>query len=224
MSKKDYLQNIEGAEHRFVGEPLEIKLKEGEQSRKDLIDGNALLFNSRTTIAGLFEEEILPGALEGVIERSDVRCLLNHNPNYPLARSNKGEGTLKLEATEKGLRYSYKTPDRTYARDLEDAIKSGDISGSSFYFNKPLEERWLERANELPLRQIVKFDQILDVSPVTFPAYPDTSVAKRSLDAYKEERDNIETDIEDDNTPQGTTRAKNLDVFEAQYLINKNNS
>jgi phage head maturation protease len=43
------------------------------------VSGYALIFNSESRDLGGFTETIEPSALEGVLERSDVLCLLNHN-------------------------------------------------------------------------------------------------------------------------------------------------
>jgi len=71
-----------------------------------------------------------------------VRCLFNHDPNYILARCVNGVGTLALSVDAVGLKYSYTTPDRSYAEDLANAIASGDVSQSSFAF-EIAEEEWL---------------------------------------------------------------------------------
>ena len=71
------------------------------------VTGYAIIFNSESKDLGGFKEVIEPSALEGVLERSDVLCLLNHNEDKGvLARWNQGKGSLNLEIDEKGLRYS----------------------------------------------------------------------------------------------------------------------
>ena len=210
MSKQtDYIKNIENIERRFFTAPVTIEVREDGDKQKATIEGMAALFNSRTNIGDWFEEEVLPGAFDDVLD-NDVRCLFNHNPNFVLARSNDGKGTLKLEVTETGLKYSYVTPNRSYAKDLEDAITSGDISGSSFAF-RIKEEKWITREGKMDLRQIVKFERLLDVSPVTFPAYEDATVGKRSQETFRA------SEIEVNNPETIETKS----VFEAQILINK---
>lgn len=187
MSKeKDYIGNITDAERRFFEAPVTIEMREaGDADKPSVIEGYAFKFNRTTTIADFFREEILPGSADDVLQ-DDVRCLFNHNPNFVLARSNNGEGTLKLSLDEVGLKYRYETPNVSYAKDLEESIRLGNVSQSSFAFGID-EQRWVEREGELPLRQIVKFKRLYDVSPVTYPAYQDTSVAKRSLEAFSTE-------------------------------------
>jgi|TARA_R110002096_G_scaffold417771_1_gene621533 HK97 family phage prohead protease len=205
MSKDtDYIKSIDSAERRFFS--TKVSMEKREEGKTPKIEGMAALFNVVTRIGDWFEEEVMPGAFDDVIN-DDVRCLFNHNPNYVLARSVEGKGTLALSLTAEGLKYSYETPNRSYAKDLEDAIESGDISGSSFAF-RIKEQKWISRKDDIDLRQIVKFERLLDVSPVTYPAYPDATVGKRSLDAFKAE-DNIE-------------EIKTKTVREAQLIINKN--
>lgn len=215
MSKnKDYIKNIEGAERRFFAAPVTIEKRADGDEEQNIIEGYAFKFNKITTIGGWFREEILPGSADDILN-DDIRCLFNHNPNLILARSVKGKGTLTLSVDAVGLKYSYATPDRTYARDLEDAIESGDVDQSSFAFQAE-EVIWVDGGDSEPdLRQIKKFKIIYDVSPVTYPAYQDTSVAKRSHDAFK--ANGLEVEGE-----EITEKRESLSLCEAQQFINNN--
>lgn len=187
-SKKDYIESIEGAERRHITHKVECRADDEGST----IEGVAAVVNKRTDL-GWFEEEIMPGAFDSVL-KDDVRALFNHDPNFPLARSVDGQGTLKLSIDGNGdLRYSYKTPNRSYAKDLDDAIRSGDVSQSSFAFSIE-EETWIERDGKPELRQINKVKRLYDVSPVTYPAYQDTSVAKRSFESVKPKEKGFSTD------------------------------
>lgn len=182
--KKDYIENVENAERRFFMSTVESRSSEDEG---ETIEGYAALYGSRTDL-GMFHEEIRSGAFDGVLN-DDVRALYNHDPNMVLARSVNGEGTLKLSLDAKGLRYSYKTPNRSYAKDLADAIRSGDVSQSSFAFQVESDE-WKEgRSGEPDVRTITKFKKLFDVSPVTYPAYPDATVGARGLETIKQEKE-----------------------------------
>jgi HK97 family phage prohead protease len=184
MEKKDYISEIDGAERRTIALPVNYR-KEGEEKGK--IEGIAAVVNSRTDL-GWFEEEISPGAFDDVMG-DDVRALFNHSPDMVLARTK--SGTLTLGLNEKGdLTYSYETPDRSYARDLEDSIAAGDVDQSSFAFSIR-EESWIwadkrTDGGKKDLRIIKKMSRLYDVSPVTYPAYQDTTVAKRSMTSAKE--------------------------------------
>lgn len=213
MSKKDYIKQIENAERRFVTATVTIENRADDNNEGPaVIEGYASLFNSRTNIGGWFREEILPGAFDDVLQ-DDVRCLFNHDPNKILARSEKGKGTLAISVDKKGLKYRYETPDISYAKDLAESIRLGNVSQSSFGF-RAKEVVWIEEEGKPDLRQIKKMERLYDVSPVTYPAYQDTTVAKRSHDAFV---------AENKPTKKENERADTLDVCEAQYLYNKNN-
>ncbi len=212
---KDKQNKSEGPERRYITEPVKVAKRGDGDNEMNIIEGYAFKFNKVTTIGGWFREEILPGAADDVMN-DDIRCLFNHNPSLILARSVNGIGTLTLSVDNVGFKYSFKTPDRSYARDLENAISSGDVDGSSFSF-RAKEVIWISGGdNELDLRQIKKFEVIEDVSPVTYPAYDDTTVAKRSHDTFVAE--NEITDNESDDQ-----KRTSLSVFEAQNINNKNN-
>lgn len=217
MEGKDYIQNIsETAERRFFASEVRAEKKEADaENTSTVIEGYAAKFNSETVIGNWyqFREKISPGAFDDVLN-DDVRCLFNHNPNYVLARSKEGKGTLTLSVDKVGLKYSYVTPERSFAKDLEDAIALGDVSQSSFAFDIE-EQNWTEIDGELPVRNIVKFKRLYDVAPVTYPAYADTEVAKRSLDAFKEK-------VNKDNGETRSNENKELNAFDAQIIINSN--
>jgi HK97 family phage prohead protease len=194
--KKDYINDIENAERRFISPQIEIRA-EGETNT---IEGIAAVVN-KTTDLGWYEERIEPGAFDDVLN-DDVRALFNHDPNFVLARSKGGKGTLSLSIDKTGnLKYSYKTPDRSFARDLQDAIKAGDVDQSSFAFSIK-EEKWEfageENGRNKDLRTILKVERLYDISPVTYPAYQDTTVAARSKESLKNESNETKEQIKQD--------------------------
>ncbi len=165
----------------------EIRNNEGTISNNvKVIDGYALVFNKLskelyTRDYGTFVEIIEPTALNGVLERSDVLCLLNHNEDRGvLARCQFGKGTLGLTIDDIGLRYIFDAPSTSLGEEVTEGIRRGDINTSSFAFTAKTVE-WKKLANGTRLRVIKQFEEIFDVSPVYKEAYPDTSVASRSL-------------------------------------------
>jgi len=145
------------------------------------------VFNSESNDLGGFTEIIEPNALDGIIEKSDILCVLNHNEDKGvLARSNKGIGSLILEVDEKGLKYAFEAPNTALGDELLEGIKRGDISASSFAF-RVLVDKWTKKADGTYLRTIQSIDEIFDVSPVYRAAYDATSVDTRGLDEVKEE-------------------------------------
>lgn len=157
---------------------------EGEESRK--VVGYAAVFNSDSEEMWGFKERIAPGAFDEAISVSDVRALFNHDPNMLLARTS--SGTLTLSVDERGLRYEFEAPNTTAGNDLLEMLKRGDVSQSSFAFTVK-DEKWDEVKDEMPIRTITKVKRLYDVSPVTYPAYPDTTAARRSLDQWRKEHE-----------------------------------
>lgn len=165
---------------------FDINLEAGEDSR--VVSGYAVVFDSESVDLGGFTEIIKPTALDGVIEKSDVLCVLNHNEDKGvLARSKYGTGSLTLMVDEKGLKYSFEVPHTALGDELLEGIKRGDITTSSFCFLVD-EDIWHKNEDGTYLRTITKIKELFDVSPVYREAYNSTSVEidKRGLDAYKD--------------------------------------
>ena len=145
------------------------------------------MFNSESRDLGGFTEVINPSALEGVVGKSDILCLLNHNEDKGvLARSNKGTGSLTLEVDDIGLRYSFEAPNTNLGDELLEGIRRGDISASSFAF-KVGKDKWTKRNDGSYLRTINTIEKMFDVSPVYRAAYDATTVSvdTRGLDEAK---------------------------------------
>ena len=159
------------------------------------VRGYAAVFNSESEDLGGFIEVIEPGFFDNVLG-DDVRALVNHDENLVLARTT--SGTLRIGQDERGLWYEYDDPDTSYSRDLIRSLERGDVNQSSFGFmvnrgGAKYEEE--ERDGKTIFkRTLLKggASRLFDVSPVTYPAYPDTTVARRSLDAMRAEKDNEE--------------------------------
>lgn len=183
---EDYIKNMhQDAERRFFAFPVKIETRAAEDGTElSEIFGYGALFD-KPTIMGWYEESIAPGAFDDVLD-NDIRALFNHDPNLVLARTS--SGTLKVGVDKDGLWYRYTTPDRSFAKDVQDMIAKGDVSQSSFAFRtKSQEWTYAQQPGEIDKRRITKFEVIYDVSPVTYPAYADTTVAKRSATDMKPE-------------------------------------
>ena len=162
------------------GDNVELRTSEVRAAGDDslIIEGYAANFET-TTDLGYFKETIARGAFDEVLE-DDVRLLLNHD-GAPMARTT--NGTLELSVDETGLKYRAALADTQDGRDLYKLIKRGDISQSSFAFTIT-EEQWSE---DRSTRTVEKMGRLLDVSPVTYPAYATTTVTARNMaEAVKE--------------------------------------
>jgi HK97 family phage prohead protease/HK97 family phage major capsid protein len=186
------------------GEAVELRVSEVRAASDDTltVSGYAAVFDDITDI-GYFKERIARGAFEGVMQ-DDVRLLINH-AGVPLARTT--NGTLDLEVDDTGLRYTARLADTTEGRDLYKLIKRGDISQSSFAFTIA-DEDWDRKAN---LRTITRMGALLDVSPVTYPAYPTTTVAARAKAAGPED-EVVEEILEAIDAPMEVVAAAETEV------------
>ena len=165
------------------------------------IEGYGSVFNKRSLDLGGFTEIIAPGAFDEVIENSDVKCYLDHNPQRGiLARSRNGEGSLSLSVDGEGLKYSFDAPNTALGDEVVEGLKRGDYSQSSFAFTVK-EESWAKEEDGRYLRTIVKVNRLYDVSIVADPAYPDTSVAMRSLDEFKAQEVPVQEEVPPQETP-----------------------
>ncbi len=161
-------------ERRFTGS-CELRASEPEAGGRARIAGHAAVFNSLSEELWGFREKIAPGAFAPALGKSDIRALLNHDPNFVLGRTK--SGTLRVQEDEMGLAVEIDPPETRWADDLLVSIGRGDISQMSFAF-KVGDESW-ETVDGVDVRTILSFDEIFDVSPVTYPAYPETDVSLR---------------------------------------------
>lgn len=138
--------------------------------------GYAAKFNVLSEIMWDFQETIAPGAFDAVMQ-DDVRALFNHDPNIILGRTTAGTLRLNLDAT--GLGYEVDLPETQAAENLAAAVQRGDVTQSSFAFIVASAD-WTEREDGTWLRTITSLKRLYDVSPVTYPGYPDATVGMRS--------------------------------------------
>ena len=140
-----------------------------------MIVGHAAVFNVVDGPAW-FRERIAPGAFADSIG-GDVRALFNHDTNLVLGRTS--AGTLSLREDDTGLYMEIQPPDTSYARDLMESIRRGDISQASFSFE--VEQAASEVVDGEDVRTLRKV-RLYDVGPVTFPWYEATDVSARKAE------------------------------------------
>lgn len=175
---------METERRTFEVDSLEVRALEGGAP---MITGYAVVFNSLSEImtdlrGRKFRERIAPGTFDRVLAAApDIRSLWNHNADMPLARTR--NNTLRVIKDLHGLRIEMQPPGTSWGTDAVVSIRRGDVTGMSFAFsvNGQMGDVW-ERpgADGVALRTIVDAD-LYEVSPVTFPAYPATQVAVRSV-------------------------------------------
>ncbi len=146
------------------------------------IGGYASVFGQTTDLGWLGKEEIARSAFEAALldPATDVRALWNHDSNLLLGRQ--GARTLRMGTDSTGLEYEVDLPDTTYARDLLALVERGDLATASFAFVPG------ETTNRGDVVVHTSVRRLVDVSPVTFPAYAGASTEARSADQLAADR------------------------------------
>ena len=174
-------------ERHLDAEDSGLRILEGEKPK---IFGYAAVFESLSVplAGGAFREKIKAGAFSDSIKEMDVKCLFNHDDNFVLGRT--GNYTLNLKEDDKGLYFEVLPPETQWAADLMVSIGRKDIYQGSFQF-KVLEDSWDSADPENVIRTLLKV-KLIDVSVVSFPAYPQTVVDLRSdWEVYKDYAENL---------------------------------
>ena len=190
-----------------VKEQREFRMESAEYEG-NTIRGYAAVYNSDSEWMGGFYEQIEAGAFDSVLE-NDVRAYFNHDENLLLGRVS--SGTLRIGTDKRGLFYEVDLPNTTYANDLVELMKRGDVNQSSFAFLIE-KDRW-EQRDGITYRIIEKVSRLLDVSPVSQPAYPDsTSELKRDLET--ETKEEIDTAaVEDTASESVETKEEDSNIY-----------
>jgi len=176
-------ENNNMKEQRFRSTEIRLEDDGGDEG---ILVGYPVVFDAWSDDDGLnFRERVSPTAFarqtSGTPDSDNVMLLWNHDPNYPLARSD--NGSLKLTADNHGVRMRAVLPRGvSYASDLHSLIKQGVVRSMSMGFICD-EDEWgqMEENGSRVATRLIKSARLVDVSAVTFAAYQSTSIAARSL-------------------------------------------
>lgn len=173
--REGVIQNLETRMVSVAG--LEVRAASPETNNKPGLRGYAAVFNSETELFPGVSEQIAPGAFAtDLAANADIRALIDHDTGRVVGRTK--SGTLTLREDKKGLLMDLDLPDTQEARDLMVSVERGDIDQMSFGF-RARSDQWERRDGKNDLRTVLDAE-LLEVSIVAFPAYPDAEVSKRS--------------------------------------------
>lgn len=202
-------ESAPGVERRSV-ELTELRvLPDGDKKK---ITGYAAVFEKMSEDLGGFKEIIERGAFKKALKKSDTRALWNHDPSVVLGRVS--AKTLRLKEDEQGLRIEIDPP--SWAGSYMESIERGDVREMSFGFTVET-DKW-ETKDGMNLRTILAVRELPDVSPVTFPAYPDTSLALRSMQAWADAAKGTDDDETVEHREDQTTKPADETVNAAETL------
>ncbi len=198
-----------------VKEQREFRMENAEYNG-NVIRGYAAVYNSDSEWMGGFYEQIEAGAFDSVLD-NDVRAYFNHDENLLLGRVS--SGTLRISTDKRGLYYEVDLPNTTYANDLVELMKRGDVNQSSFAFLIE-KDRW-EQRDGITYRIIEKVSRLLDVSPVAQPAYPDATSELGKRDLETETKEEVEAAAVEDTASESAEPKEddsNLYLYKSKIL------
>lgn len=158
-----------------------IEIRAGGDAKSPRLVGYAAVFDTPSQDLGGFIETVKPGAFTLTLRSNaaDPLALVAHLPDRVLGR--RSAGTLRLNEDAKGLAFEIDMPNTTAARDLMVSVERGDIRGASFAFVVPAGgDKWEVRGG-IVYRELIEVS-LHEISITGQPAYPDTTVARRSLE------------------------------------------
>ena len=170
---------------------------DGAESRT--IEGYALKFGVRSRLLcdwwNNYYEVLEPGCVtREMLDKQDIKLTMFHDRQLVLARSNKGNGTLSYEVDNVGVKFWAEMPHTVDGDKALELVSRGDIAGCSFIYSTDEGDREnavsYERLNEkgddgedILLRHVKRIDNVYDFTITTDPAYEQTDVSKREVEA-----------------------------------------
>jgi HK97 family phage prohead protease len=161
---------------------------DGGESRT--IEGYAIVFGVRSVLLAdwydRYYEVIEPGAIdEARLREMDIKMTMFHDREILLARSNKGQGTLKLSVDEVGVKYGFEAPRTCDGDNALELVRRGDLSGSSFTFwsDERSSIRYELLDDDVLLRHVDRIDKVYEMTIAADPAYVETTVTAREVEA-----------------------------------------
>lgn len=190
---------------------ITVERRDGEPA---VLAGISPPWNSLSVDLGGFREQFSPTAFDGLVDRKpndprgkiDVPFLLNHDPSLITGRTSNGRLTITKDA--KGLAYRHTPLLTSTGKDLVMMVEDRTITGASFAFTVAEGgESWTEDEKGNVTRTVHRASGLYDISAVTTPAYPSSSIAPRSLDAWRAARGAVAHRAE----PRGLTISLDFD-------------
>ena len=153
--------------------------------------GYAAVFNSpsgemrNASRPNPFVETIQAGAfkrsLSSAEESADIMGLWSHDDSLPFARLGKN---MRLSEDERGLKVEIDVPDTSVGRDVLANVRLGIVDSMSFSFRARENDGQEWRKGDQRDERVLKDVTLYEVSPVVWPAYPETSLAEAAHDDF----------------------------------------
>lgn len=182
--------------------PFELARAQSDGTGDGLtMTGYAAVFDAPTRIdswEGTFDEQIRAGAFKKTIRERTPVIQFDHGA-HPLIGSIPIGSISDLREDDNGLYVESRLSDNWLVQPIRDAIANGSVNGMSFRF-QVVREIWTDQEtgkqirnedeimnrlyyaspNETPLLRTITELRMVELGPVVFPAYPQTSVSVRA--------------------------------------------
>ncbi|HEL2320007.1 TPA: HK97 family phage prohead protease [Streptococcus suis] len=167
----------------------QFQTREEQESGDLILSGYFIKFDEEIELWPGYFEVIKREGVEKAIKDADIRALFNHDHSLVLGRT--GNDTVRLGVDDVGLFGDIIiNKDDPQAVGAYARVQRGDVIGCSFGFF-PIKINTEERDDGTYLDTILDLE-IFEVSPCTFPAYPQTEIAARQKDFESQLRANRE--------------------------------
>ncbi|MCM3792501.1 HK97 family phage prohead protease [Priestia megaterium] len=160
------------------------------ETDKYVIEGYINKFGHKSQFMGFFEQVDRNAFNRTLAQGHNIFGMYNHSSDKILGSTKTGSLTLSVD--EVGLRFSLKiNPKISYANDVYELVRSGDVEGCSFGFYV-LEDEWSIQEDGTELRTILDLE-LLECTITPHPAYLDSEASIRSYVLFKsKQEDEIE--------------------------------
>jgi hypothetical protein len=180
---------------RFVGTDTAADLVptvETDGSGRTVLRGLGVPYGAVSRVVGRLKgtpvrEVIRQGAFTEVLRRQseqgvDIVSFYNHDENMILARQS--AATLMISEEQDGIHYEIVLARTTYAGDLAENVRVGNVAGASFMFAARAPGLVVTKQDGVYLRDIQQASALLEIGPVVSPAYEatDCQVSARSVE------------------------------------------
>lgn len=190
------------------------------------ITGTAIVFNQPSEVLGIangknVREIIDPNAITmDLLMKSDIKFLFNHNETQiPVARWNKGKGTLSIAITPTGVDFSFKAKNNAQGQMLLDAVRSGDIDKCSFAFYTPDNYIVTTVVNNEYVQRVMIIEELYDFSVVTMPAYEQTTVRELPKEEKLLEIEEVTEEVVNEPIAEDNSEAKKRAIELYYYYL-----
>jgi len=161
-----------------------------EDDDKPVVGGYVVRWEKLSEEMFGFREKVSKGAFLKSLSEMRVLSFWNHNSDMVLG--NTENGSLVLQEDERGLKFELTLPETSVGKDARALIKRGDVKGMSFGF-RTLREQWDESDPKKVVRTLLEV-RLYEVSPTPMPAYPQSSVAARSIEDVRNSYEEYHTE------------------------------